>query len=122
MNFERWSCPAALASTAIKSVEARKKRARISTTAALATTPLGLRCRALSWRLFRQRRVAEFVDPKRHSRAFGLFYTLGIGAGAVSPPVFGLLSDTYGVPASIATLGLIAFVTLPFCRSLSRSF
>ncbi len=66
--------------------------------------------------------VAEFVDPKRHSRAFGLFYTLGIGAGAVSPPVFGLLSDAYGVPAAIATLGLTAFLTLPFCRSLSRSF
>ncbi len=66
--------------------------------------------------------VAEFVDPKSHSRAFGLFYTLGMGAGAVSPPVFGLLSDAYGVPAAIATLGLAAFLTLPFCRSLSRSF
>jgi MFS family permease len=66
--------------------------------------------------------VAEFVDPHRHSRAFGLFYTLGIGSGAVSPPVFGLVSDVYGVPVAIVILGLINFLSLPFCRALSRSF
>lgn len=66
--------------------------------------------------------VAEFVESDRHSRAFGLFYTLGIGAGAVAPPVFGLVSDAWGVPLALFVLGLISFVNLPFCRTLSRSF
>ena len=66
--------------------------------------------------------VAEFVESDRHSRAFGLFYTLGIGAGAVAPPVFGLVSDAWGVPLALMVLGLTSFASLPFCRTLSRSF
>lgn len=65
--------------------------------------------------------VAEFVAPDRHSRAFGLFYTLGIGSGAVAPPVFGLLSDITGVSLSIVIIGCGAFLTLPFCAALSRA-
>ena len=59
--------------------------------------------------------VADYVAQDRHSRAFGLFYTLGIGAGALAPPVFGLVSDMAGVPVAIAAIGLTAFFTLPFC-------
>ena len=63
--------------------------------------------------------VAEFVEPERHSRAFALFYTLGIGSGAVAPPVFGVLSDAAGVPVSLAALGLGATLMLPFCVMLA---
>ncbi len=65
--------------------------------------------------------VADFVVAHRHSRGFGLFYTLGLGAGAVSPPLFGLVSDAYGVPTALAVIGAMVFATLPFCPALARS-
>ena len=65
--------------------------------------------------------VADFVAAHRHSRGFALFYTLGLGAGAVSPPLFGLVSDSYGVPTALAIIGAMVFATLPFCPALARS-
>ena len=65
--------------------------------------------------------VAEFVDPNRHSRAFGLFYTLGMGAGAFSPVLFGIISDYAGVPMALTIIGLSALLTLPFCYALQLS-
>lgn len=64
--------------------------------------------------------VAEFVDPDRHSRSFGLFYTLGMGSGAISPALFGVVSDAAGVPAALAIVGLSALLTVPFCLMLRR--
>ena len=65
--------------------------------------------------------VTDFVTPERQSRAFGLFYTLGIGAGAVAPTVFGLASDLTGVTTTLAMVGLLAFATLPLCPMLLLS-
>jgi FSR family fosmidomycin resistance protein-like MFS transporter len=65
--------------------------------------------------------VAEFVDPERHSRSFGLFYTLGMGAGAVSPALFGVVSDYAGVPTALAIIGSSALFTVPFCFLLRSS-
>ncbi len=65
--------------------------------------------------------VAEFVDPDRHSRAFGLFYTLGMGAGAVSPVLFGVISDFAGVPMALTIIGLSALLTIPICHVLRLS-
>ncbi len=65
--------------------------------------------------------VADFVDDSRQSRAFGLFYTLGIGAGALSPVAFGLLGDAAGVPAALTGLGVLALLTLPLCYALRRA-
>ena len=48
--------------------------------------------------------VAELVVPERRSRVYGLFYTIGIGSGAIAPPLFGLLSDWAGVPVTLAVL------------------
>ena len=65
--------------------------------------------------------VADFVDGARQSRAYGLFYTFGIGAGAISPTVFGLLSDHAGVAAALTGLALLAWSTLPLCYALGRA-
>jgi FSR family fosmidomycin resistance protein-like MFS transporter len=62
--------------------------------------------------------VAELVGPERRSRVYGLFYTIGIGTGALAPPLFGLLSDTAGVPATLAVLALVIFATLPLAHLL----
>jgi len=40
--------------------------------------------------------IAESFVPERRSRGFGLFYTLGTGAGVVSPFLFGSLGDRIG--------------------------
>ena len=57
--------------------------------------------------------VAELVAPERRSRVYGLFYTIGIGTGALAPPLFGLLSDAAGVPVTLAVLAAVVFATLP---------
>jgi len=63
--------------------------------------------------------VAEFVAPERHGRGFGLFMTLTIGAWAISPTVFGVLSDLNGVPNTLAVVGLFALTTIPLALALS---
>jgi len=62
--------------------------------------------------------VAEMVVPERRSRVYGLFYTIGIGTGALAPPLFGLLSDASGVPVTLAVLAAVILVTLPLAHLL----
>jgi FSR family fosmidomycin resistance protein-like MFS transporter len=62
--------------------------------------------------------VAELVVPERRSRVYGVFYTIGIGSGALAPPLFGLLSDAAGVPVTLAVLAAVILVTLPLAQLL----
>jgi FSR family fosmidomycin resistance protein-like MFS transporter len=62
--------------------------------------------------------VAELAGPERRSRAYGLFYTIGIGTGALAPPLFGLLSDAAGVPVTLAVLAVVILATLPLAHLL----
>lgn len=62
--------------------------------------------------------VAELVVPERRSRVYGVFYTIGIGSGALAPPLFGLLSDAAGVPVTLAVLAAVVFTTLPLAQLL----
>jgi len=62
--------------------------------------------------------VAELVGPERRSRVYGLFYTIGIGTGALAPPLFGLLSDAAGIPVTLAVLAVVIFATLPLAHLL----
>jgi MFS transporter, FSR family, fosmidomycin resistance protein len=57
--------------------------------------------------------VPELVEQSRRDRAFGIFYTGTIGAGAVSPALYGLLGDAFGVTAAIITLASAVLITLP---------
>jgi len=57
--------------------------------------------------------VADLVVPERRSRAYGLFYTLGIGSGALAPTIFGFISDWAGVPVTLTIVGLLVMVTIP---------
>ena len=65
--------------------------------------------------------VAELVVPERRSRAYGLFYTIGIGSGAIAPPAYGLLSDWAGLPTTLAVLAASVIVTIPLAILLRRS-
>ncbi|MEN8246115.1 MAG: MFS transporter [Thermodesulfobacteriota bacterium] len=63
--------------------------------------------------------VADFVNPSRVPRAFGLFYTVIISASAITPPMFGMLSDARGVSFTILIIAFVALVTLPLAFLLS---
>jgi MFS transporter, FSR family, fosmidomycin resistance protein len=57
--------------------------------------------------------VPDLVEPARRQRAFGVFYTGTIGAGAVSPALYGLLGDAVGVPSALMVVAAVVLVTLP---------
>lgn len=63
--------------------------------------------------------IGSFVDPDRLPRVYGLFYTLAIGAGAVSPLLYGLLSDVYSVETALIITGLSVLLIFPLCAMLS---
>jgi MFS family permease len=62
--------------------------------------------------------VPELVVPERRSRAYGLFYTIGIGCGAAFPPGFGVLSDWAGVRAAFLALAGVIALTIPLAAML----
>jgi len=65
--------------------------------------------------------IGDLVDGDRQARAYGLFYTLGIGAGALAPVAFGVVSDQWGVTAALATMAGTVFTVLPMCQVLRPS-
>lgn len=62
--------------------------------------------------------VGDFVDPARQARAFGLFYTLSIGASAVAPVLYGLLGDFAGLTTALAVLAAGVLTILPLAFAL----
>ena len=62
--------------------------------------------------------VPELVTPAKRQRAFGIFYTGTIGAGAVSPALYGLLGDAVGVPSALVVTGAVVLLTLPITLAL----
>ena len=63
--------------------------------------------------------VSEFVDDKRQARAFGLFYTILISSGAISPILFGAVGDVLGIEYSLAFVSLMAVSIIVLCPVLS---
>jgi MFS transporter, FSR family, fosmidomycin resistance protein len=64
--------------------------------------------------------VADLVDSDRRARSYAIFYTLGIGASALSPSIYGVVGDWGGVPLALAIVGSVVFVTLPLTLALRR--
>jgi MFS family permease len=62
--------------------------------------------------------VPELVASERRQRAFSIFYTGAIGAGALSPALYGLASDTAGVPMMMMLIAGIVLITLPLAWAL----
>jgi MFS family permease len=57
--------------------------------------------------------VPDLVEPARRQRAFSIFYTGTIGAGAVSPAIYGLLGDAVGITTALIVVAALVLVTLP---------
>ena len=77
-----------------------------------ALPPLGVALNGTSSVLYGT--VADLVSSDRRARSYAIFYTLGIGASALSPFIYGLLSDWGGVRLTLTVVGLVVFLTLPF--------
>jgi MFS family permease len=84
----------------------------------LALPPLGIALNGTSSVLYGT--VADLVSSDRRARSYAIFYTLGIGASALSPFVYGLLSDWGGVRLTLTVVGLVVFLTLPFTLPLRQ--
>ena len=66
--------------------------------------------------------VPELVPPHMRSRAFGVFYTVTIGSGAISPLVYGFVGDRLGVPNTIALIAGSVLMVLPLTLGLKKVF
>lgn len=66
--------------------------------------------------------VPELVPQQMRSRAFGVFYTLTIGAGAISPLLYGFAGDRLGVPNAIALIAISVLLVLPLTLGLNKAF
>jgi len=57
--------------------------------------------------------VPELVPGRKRQRAFSIFYTGGVGAGALAPVLYGLASDLADVPTMMLLVAAVVLVTLP---------
>jgi MFS transporter, FSR family, fosmidomycin resistance protein len=57
--------------------------------------------------------VPDLVRPERRGRAFSVFYTGTIGAGALAPVIYGVLGDALGVPTALTLVAAVVLLTLP---------
>lgn len=64
--------------------------------------------------------VPDLAPPERRSHAFGVFYTGTIGAGALSPALYGLFGDAAGIPAAMMLVAGVVLLTLPLAWRLRR--
>lgn len=63
--------------------------------------------------------VSEFVDENRQARAFSLFYTIGLGSGAVAPIIFGAIGDAVSVTFSLGLVAAMAILIIALCPFLA---
>src|SRR3954469_13074285 len=81
-------------------------------TAGLAVLPLiGIALNGTSSVLYGT--VPELVSPERRQRAFSIFYTGGVGAGALAPVIYGAASDLADVTVMMVLIAAVVLVTLP---------
>ena len=64
--------------------------------------------------------VPEIAGDGQETQAFALYYTAAIGAGAISPFLYGLLSVYTGVPKTILTIGLVSLAAIPLTFPLKQ--
>jgi MFS family permease len=57
--------------------------------------------------------VPDLVPAERRSRAFSVFYTGSIGAGACAPAIFGVAGDALGVAVAVTMVAAMVLLTLP---------
>lgn len=64
--------------------------------------------------------VPRFIVPGERNRAFGIFYTGTLGAGALSPTLSGALGDVIGLSGAVMVVAGVTLATLPLVLMLRR--
>jgi predicted MFS family arabinose efflux permease len=64
--------------------------------------------------------VPDLVTVQQRERAFGVFYTGTIGAGALSPALYGLFGDAIGLTPAMLLVAMVVLLTLPLAWPLTR--
>ncbi len=64
--------------------------------------------------------VAEIISPTGRSRGYGLYYAITLGCGAISPIIYGPITDSMGLSFTIISTALMVLITIPLSRYLSR--
>jgi MFS family permease len=62
--------------------------------------------------------VPEYAAPDQKTRALSIFYTISIGAAAVSPPISGFMGDHIGIPSTIISVAVLTLATIPLAFGL----
>jgi MFS family permease len=62
--------------------------------------------------------VPELVGPERRARAFGVFYTGTIGAGALAPVLYGFVGDVLGITTALVLVAAMVLLTIPLAIAL----
>jgi MFS family permease len=62
--------------------------------------------------------VAEIISPGGRSRGYGLYYAITQSFGALSPMIFGLVTDSFGLSFTLLATTLMALVTIPLSKFL----
>jgi MFS family permease len=62
--------------------------------------------------------VPDLVAPEWRARAFSIFYTGTIGAGAIAPALYGVVGDLVGVPSALLVVAGVVTLTLPLSLAL----
>jgi MFS transporter, FSR family, fosmidomycin resistance protein len=57
--------------------------------------------------------VPELVSEKQRKQAFSIFYTMTLGAGAVSPAIYGTISDFAGITTTVIIVAVVLLATIP---------
>jgi MFS family permease len=64
--------------------------------------------------------VPELVGEKEQKQAFSLFYTATIGSGAISPFLYGLISDQMGIGSTVFIIAFVVLLTIPLTYPLRK--
>ncbi len=66
--------------------------------------------------------VPDVAPSGRGARAFGLFYTMTIGAGAIAPPLIGMAGDVLNLTGAMLLVAAVVLLILPLVLLLRPVF
>jgi len=66
--------------------------------------------------------VPDVAANGREARAFGLFYTMTIGAGAIAPPLYGMAGDALNLTGAMLLVAAVVLLILPLVLLLRPVF
>ena len=65
--------------------------------------------------------VPDLIEDEKHSRAYGLIYTLASACGFLTPLLYGLLADYSSVATTLVVVSGVVLLTVPLCGTLANA-